>query len=137
MIEHSVTVKDVPRAEAPPLQDVRDPQVVVLPHLFVGERVDGIPQRYRFLRFRGRARERRRTENMRVQRVPVDELESVFTHQFKAVWGDQQFLLNLPNSTLFDRLIWLHATAWCVDLARAEPSLLSDEEHAAGLDDID
>ena len=68
---------------------------------------------------------------MDVEPVAVEELEAELADVHGPDGGHADLFLDLANGGFLRRLARLDATAWSVDLARAEASLLADEQHLA------
>ena len=67
-------------------------------------------------------------EDDAVKRQAIDKLEMELSSRREIQGGDAKLLLSFADCGLKSRLAGFQATAWPIDLPRAQPALLSDHQ---------
>src|SRR5262249_35281279 len=135
LVEEAVAVEERAPDEAAPREQPRQPRLVVGPHPRVGDPVDLDPERRRVVGLARLADAAARGEDEAVQAQAVDELEADLAARLDTCRCHSDLLFDLADRARERGLAGLELPARSVDLARAEPALLVDQEHAPSADD--
>ena len=82
----------------------------------------------RFISFDRFAKASLGSENDTMKGKPIDKLEMELSSHREIQGGDAKLLLSFADCGLKSRLAGFQATAWPIDLPRAQPALLSDHQ---------
>jgi 2-oxoisovalerate dehydrogenase E1 component len=135
VIQHDFTVEDEPTPESLTLEEQRQPERIVGPHSVVGDGAHWTKHRrglIGFLRFPQVVFGRK---DRAVEAVAIHELEEQLADLDQSARPDQELLFELTESTLKRRFARLESPTRAVDLARAEPTLLVNQEDTASPND--
>lgn len=107
-----------------------EPELVVLPHAFVRDGVDGSPEWFGFFGFGGGAGVGGCDEDGDVHGEAVGELEPEFAAFDGVDGGDVEFFLGFADGAVEFAFVGVEFAAGAVDFALSEAAFFADEEDA-------
>jgi hypothetical protein len=135
VIEHMFPVEDEAAVEGATLQQQRQPDFVIRPHLLIGNGIEIDPQGRGFVGFFWYSCHVVGSEHPDVDRVTVDELKEKLPTCVDSRGSNAQLLADLPNRAFQRGLPIIETTPWTVDLPSSETSFLVDQEYSSILND--